>query len=39
MRAYVVEPPAGAFRKVDLPRPAPPAGQVLLRSVKFSMLQ
>jgi NADPH:quinone reductase len=31
MRAYVVEPPAGAFRKVDLPRPAPSAGQVLLR--------
>src|SRR5450631_2460812 len=31
MRAYVVEHSAGAFRKVDLPRPAPSAGQVLLR--------
>jgi NADPH2:quinone reductase len=31
MRAYVVEHPAGAFRKVDLPRLAPSAGQVLLR--------
>jgi NADPH2:quinone reductase len=31
MRAYVVEHPAGAFRQVDLPRPAPSAGQVLLR--------
>jgi NADPH:quinone reductase-like Zn-dependent oxidoreductase len=31
MRAYVVEHPAGAFRKVDLPRPAPSPGQVLLR--------
>jgi D-arabinose 1-dehydrogenase-like Zn-dependent alcohol dehydrogenase len=31
MRAYVVEHPAGVFRQVDLPRPAPSAGQVLLR--------
>jgi len=31
MRAYVVEYPEGAFRQVDLPRPAPAAGQALLR--------
>src|ERR1700731_2847772 len=31
MRAYVVEHPAGPFRQVDLPRPAPSAGQVLVR--------
>jgi len=31
MRAYVVEHPAGAFRKVDLPDLAPSASQVLLR--------
>src|SRR3984957_6327593 len=31
MRAYVVEHPAGAFRKVDLPGLAPSASQVLLR--------
>jgi NADPH:quinone reductase len=31
MRAYVVEHPEGPFRQVDLPRPAPAAGQVLVR--------
>jgi NADPH2:quinone reductase len=31
MRAYVVERPEGDFRQVDLPRPAPGAGQVLVR--------
>ena len=31
MRAYVVEHPQGAFTPVDLPRPVPSAGQVLLR--------
>lgn len=35
MRAYVVEHPTGAFRKVGLPRLAPSAGQILLR-VHFS---
>src|SRR6202035_2280157 len=31
MRAYVVEHPEEAFRQVDLPRPVPSAGQVLVR--------
>lgn len=31
MRAYVVEEPGGAFLPVDLPRPTPVAGQVLVR--------
>ncbi len=31
MRAYVVEHPEGAFTQVDLPRPAPSAGEVLVR--------
>jgi NADPH:quinone reductase-like Zn-dependent oxidoreductase len=31
MRAYVVERPDAAFSQVDLPRPAPSAGQVLVR--------
>jgi NADPH:quinone reductase-like Zn-dependent oxidoreductase len=31
MRAYIVEQPGGAFREIDLPRPAPSAGQVLVR--------
>jgi NADPH2:quinone reductase len=31
MRAYVVEHPGEAFKLVDLPRPAPSAGQVLVR--------
>ena len=31
MRAFVVEHPGGAFKAVDLPRPAPAAGQVLIR--------
>ena len=31
MRAYVVEHPEEAFKQVDLPRPAPSAGQVLVR--------
>lgn len=31
MRAYIVEHPKAAFTQVDLPRPAPLAGQVLVR--------
>jgi NADPH2:quinone reductase len=31
MRAYLVERPEGEFRAVDLPRPIPAAGQVLVR--------
>jgi NADPH2:quinone reductase len=31
MRAYVVEHPGEAFTELDLPRPAPSAGQVLVR--------
>jgi NADPH2:quinone reductase len=31
MRAYVVEHPAGGFAQVDILRPAPSAGQVLVR--------
>jgi len=31
MRAYMVECPGGEFRAVDLPRPVPAAGQVLVR--------
>ena len=31
MRAYVVEHPEEAFKQVDLPRPVPSAGQVLVR--------
>jgi NADPH:quinone reductase len=31
MRAYVVEHPGEAFTEVDLPRPVPSAGQVLVR--------
>ena len=31
MRAYIVERPDGEFRAVDLPRPVPAAGQVLVR--------
>jgi NADPH:quinone reductase len=31
MRAYTVERPGGEFRAVDLPRPVPAAGQVLVR--------
>jgi NADPH2:quinone reductase len=31
MRAYIVEHSKGAFTQVDLPRPAPLAGQVLVR--------
>src|ERR1700756_1277698 len=31
MRAYVVQHPGDAFTPVDLPRPAPSAGQVLVR--------
>jgi NADPH2:quinone reductase len=31
MRAYLVERPEGEFRAVDLPRPVPTAGQVLVR--------
>jgi NADPH:quinone reductase-like Zn-dependent oxidoreductase len=31
MRAYVVEHSEGAFTQVDLPRPSPSAGQVLVR--------
>ena len=31
MRAYMVERPEGEFRAVDLPRPVPAAGQVLVR--------
>jgi NADPH:quinone reductase-like Zn-dependent oxidoreductase len=31
MRAYMVERPEGEFRAVDLPRPIPAAGQVLVR--------
>jgi NADPH:quinone reductase len=31
MRAYVVEHPEELFRQVDLPCPAPSAGQVLVR--------
>jgi NADPH:quinone reductase-like Zn-dependent oxidoreductase len=31
MRAYLVECPEGEFRAVDLPRPVPDAGQVLVR--------
>src|ERR1700751_4382997 len=31
MRAYVVEHPEEAFTQVDLPRPTPSAGQVLVR--------
>jgi NADPH2:quinone reductase len=31
MRAYVVEHPEGPFSQVDLPRPVPSAGQVLVR--------
>jgi NADPH:quinone reductase-like Zn-dependent oxidoreductase len=31
MRAYVVERPGEAFTQFDLPRPAPSAGQVLVR--------
>lgn len=31
MRAYVVEHPEETFKQVDLPRPAPSAGQVLVR--------
>jgi NADPH:quinone reductase len=31
MKAYVVEHPEGAFTEVDLPRPVPTAGQVLVR--------
>ena len=31
MRAYVVEHPEEPFKQVDLPRPAPSAGQVLVR--------
>lgn len=31
MKAYVVEHPGGAFTEIDLPRPAPGAGQVLVR--------
>ena len=31
MRAYIVERPDGEFRAVDLPRPIPAAGQVLVR--------
>jgi NADPH2:quinone reductase len=31
MRAYLVERPDGEFRAVDLPRPVPAAGQVLVR--------
>ena len=31
MRAYMVDRPEGEFRAVDLPRPVPAAGQVLVR--------
>jgi NADPH:quinone reductase len=31
MRAYLVEHPEGEFRAIDLPRPVPAAGQVLVR--------
>ncbi len=31
MRAYVVEHPEEAFTQVDLPRPVPSAGRVLVR--------
>lgn len=31
MRAYIVDEVGGPFREVDLPRPQPPAGQVLVR--------
>lgn len=31
MRAYVVERPEGGFTQVDLPRPVPRSGQVLVR--------
>jgi NADPH:quinone reductase len=31
MKAYVVEHPGGAFTEFDIPRPAPGAGQVLVR--------
>jgi NADPH2:quinone reductase len=31
MKAYVVEQPRGPFREVDLPRPVPGPGQVLVR--------
>jgi NADPH:quinone reductase-like Zn-dependent oxidoreductase len=31
MRAYVVQHPGGDFSRVDLPRPVPAAGQVLVR--------
>jgi NADPH:quinone reductase len=31
MRAYIVENAGGAFRQVDIPRPSPAAGQVLVR--------
>jgi NADPH2:quinone reductase len=31
MRAYLVERPEEAFKQIDLPRPAPSAGQVLVR--------
>jgi NADPH2:quinone reductase len=31
MRAYVVQHPGGDFTRVDLPRPVPAAGQVLMR--------
>jgi NADPH:quinone reductase len=31
MRGYVVEHPGEAFKLVELPRPSPSAGQVLMR--------
>ena len=31
MRAYLVERPGEAFRQIDLPCPAPSAGQILVR--------
>jgi len=31
MKAYVVQAPGGAFVEIDLPRPVPGAGQVLVR--------
>lgn len=31
MKAYIVEYPGGSFTAIDLPRPAPAAGQVLVR--------
>src|SRR5438270_2420291 len=31
MRAYIVEQPGGDFTPVDVPRPVPAAGQVLVR--------